>query len=119
MFRNRLYNDTNIDSTFATLLRQNCPTTGGDNNLAPLDTTSPTSFDNAYFKNLLNEKGLLRVDQQLINEPTIYSQITEYSNNEEAFRTDFANAMIYNLDGSTRSRGEIFKRFQRVCVSEP
>ncbi|GLT38733.1 hypothetical protein SLA2020_129610 [Shorea laevis] len=116
MFRTRIYNDTNIDSTFATSLRQNCPTSGGDNNLAPLDTTSPTSFDNAYFKNLLNEKGLLLVDQQLVNEPTIYSQITEYSNNEEAFRTDFANAMVKmgNLSPLTGSNGQIRKNFRRL-----
>ncbi|GLT38716.1 hypothetical protein SLA2020_129460 [Shorea laevis] len=109
IFRTRIYNETNIDSTYATSLRKNCPATGGDNKLAPLDTTSPTSFDNAYFKNLLNEKGLLHIDQQLVNEGIIYSQITEYSNNEEAFRTDFANAMVKmgNLSPLTGSNGQI------------
>ncbi|GLU15149.1 hypothetical protein SLE2022_316670 [Rubroshorea leprosula] len=112
-FRTRIYNETNIDSTFATSLRKNCPATGGDNNLAPLDATSPTSFDNAYFKNLLNEKGLLPVDQQLVNEGIIYSQITEYSNNEETFRTDFANAMVKmgSLSPLTGLNGQIRKNY--------
>ncbi|GKV29782.1 hypothetical protein SLEP1_g38681 [Rubroshorea leprosula] len=114
-FRTRIYNETNIDSTFATSLRKNCPATGGDNNLAPLDATSPTSFDNAYFKNLLNEKGLLPVDQQLVNEGIIYSQITEYSNNEETFRTDFANAMVKmgSLSPLTGLNGQIRKNCRR------
>ncbi|KAF0907511.1 hypothetical protein E2562_018330, partial [Oryza meyeriana var. granulata] len=64
-FRDRLYNETNIDTGFATALKANCPqpTGSGDSNLAPLDTTTPTTFDNAYYRNLLSNKGLLHSDQ--------------------------------------------------------
>ncbi|GLT45517.1 hypothetical protein SLA2020_193450 [Shorea laevis] len=115
-FRTRIYNDTNIDSTFATSLRGNCPSTGGDNNLAPLDTTSPTSFDNAYFKNLLNKKGLLHSDQELFNGGSTDSQVTSYSNNAGAFSTDFANAMVKmgNLSPLTGSNGQIRKNCRKV-----
>ncbi|GKV02233.1 hypothetical protein SLEP1_g14692 [Rubroshorea leprosula] len=115
-FRTRIYNDTNIDSTFATSLRGNCPSTGGDNNLAPLDTTSPTSFDNAYFKNLLNKKGLLHSDQELFNGGSTDSQVTAYSNNAGAFSTDFANAMVKmgNLSPLTGSNGQIRKNCRKV-----
>ncbi|GMI70459.1 peroxidase 52 [Hibiscus trionum] len=58
-FRTRIYIETNINSTLVASLRGNCPNIGGDNNLSPLDMTSPTSFDNAYFKNLQNQKGPL------------------------------------------------------------
>ncbi|KAF7845240.1 cationic peroxidase 1-like [Senna tora] len=66
-FRTRIYNETNIDSSFASTLEANCPFTGGDNTLSPLDFTSPIKFDNAYFKNLLSQKALLHSDQHLFN----------------------------------------------------
>jgi len=34
----------------------------GDLNLSPLDTITPETFDNAYFKNLQNQKGLFHSD---------------------------------------------------------
>uniref|UniRef100_A0A7C8Z720 Peroxidase n=1 Tax=Opuntia streptacantha TaxID=393608 RepID=A0A7C8Z720_OPUST len=63
-FRTRIYNETNINSTLATSLRTNCPSNGGDNNTSPLDATSPTIFDNAYFTNLMSLKGLLHSSLQ-------------------------------------------------------
>ncbi|GKV02228.1 hypothetical protein SLEP1_g14687 [Rubroshorea leprosula] len=115
-FRARIYNETNIDSTFATLRQRNCPKNGGDNNLAPLDTTSPTLFDNAYFQNLLNKKGLLHSDQVLFNGGSTDSQVTAYSNNAGAFKTDFANAMVKmgNLSPLTGSNGQIRKNCRKV-----
>ncbi|XP_076882792.1 cationic peroxidase 1-like [Bidens hawaiensis] len=38
-FRNRIYNENNINASFATSVRRNCPSSGGDNNLSPLDST--------------------------------------------------------------------------------
>ncbi|KAH1129715.1 hypothetical protein J1N35_001093 [Gossypium stocksii] len=52
IFRNRIYNATNIDLTFAKERRATCPRTGGNTNLAPFDPT-PARFDTAYFKNLM------------------------------------------------------------------
>nr|KYP34460.1 Cationic peroxidase 1 [Cajanus cajan] len=108
-FRARIYNDTNIDSSFATSLQANCPSTGGDNNLSPLDTTSSTTFDNAYFKNLKSQKGLLHSDQELFNGGSTDSQVNAYSSNPASFKTDFANAMIKmgNLSPLTGSSGQI------------
>ncbi|GMY25655.1 cationic peroxidase 1-like [Fagus crenata] len=109
VFRARLYNENNINSSYATSLKSNCPSTGGDNNLAPLDVTSPTSFDNAYFKNLLNNKGLLHSDQQLFNGVSTDSQVNAYSSNMGTFLADFANAMVKmgNLSPLTGTSGQI------------
>lgn len=108
-FRARIYNDTNIDSSFATSLKANCPSTGGDTNLASLDTTSSTTFDNAYFKNLKSKKGLLHSDQELFNGGSTDSQVNSYSTDPASFKTDFANAMIKmgNLSPLTGSSGQI------------
>ncbi|KAI3474269.1 hypothetical protein Pfo_029057 [Paulownia fortunei] len=66
LFRNRIYNETNIDSTFASQRRATCPRNGGDSNLAPLDPTAAL-FDTKYFGNLVMKKGLLHSDQELFN----------------------------------------------------
>ncbi|GLT74281.1 hypothetical protein SLA2020_460870 [Shorea laevis] len=118
VFRTRIYNETNIDSNFAKSLQANCPSTSGsgDNNLSPLDTTSPTSFDNAYFKNLQSQKGLLHSDQQLFSGGSTNSQVNAYSSNAQTFKTDFANAMVKmgNLSPLTGSNGQIRKNCRKV-----
>ncbi|XP_008782619.2 cationic peroxidase 1-like [Phoenix dactylifera] len=108
-FRNRIYNETNIDSSFATSLQSNCPVSGGDSNLAPLDVSTPTIFDNFYYRNLLNKKGLLHSDQQLFNGGSTDSQVSSYSTNSAKFFSDFASAMVNmgNISPLTGTSGEI------------
>ncbi|KAA8517681.1 hypothetical protein F0562_015155 [Nyssa sinensis] len=115
-FRNRIYNEANINSSFATSLRANCPSSGGDNNLSPLDATSPTSFDNAYFSNLQQQMGLLHSDQELFNGGSTDSQVNTYSSNSSTFFTDFANAMITmgNLSPLTGTNGQIRTNCRRT-----
>ena len=120
LFRNRIYNETNIDSTFAKSIQSNCPSTGGGDNLSPLDTTSPVIFDNAYFKNLVNNKGLLHSDQQLFNGGSMDSQVTDYSNNPITFNADFADVMVKmgNLSPLTGTSGEIHTNCRKVNWSK-
>ncbi|XP_019414400.1 PREDICTED: peroxidase P7-like [Lupinus angustifolius] len=112
-FRARIYNETNIDTSFASTKQSSCPATSGsgDNNLAPLDLQTPTTFDNNYFKNLVQKKGLLHSDQQLYNGGSTDSIVSGYSTNPSSFSTDFASAMIKLGDISplTGSNGEIRK----------
>ncbi|KNA11567.1 hypothetical protein SOVF_133790, partial [Spinacia oleracea] len=110
-FRSHIYNETNINSTFATSLQANCPSTGGDNNLSPLDKTSPTTFDNAYFTNLMSQQGLLHSDQELYsgNSGTTDSQVSSYSSSSSTFFTDFSTAMLKmgNMSVLTGTTGEV------------
>ncbi|KAL3502757.1 hypothetical protein ACH5RR_037206 [Cinchona calisaya] len=108
-FRSHIYNDTDIDPTFASTRRANCPFSGGDNNLAPLDLQTPTRFENNYYKNLLVRRGLLHSDQELFNGGSQDSLVRSYSNNEAAFRSDFIAAMIRmgNISPLTGTNGEI------------
>lgn len=116
-FRARVYNENNIDSSFAQTRQSNCPRTNGtgDNNLAPLDLQSPTVFDNNYHKNLLNRKALLHSDQQLFNGGSTDSIVRTYGNNPNTFFSDFAAAMIKMGDISplTGSNGEIRKNCRK------
>ncbi|KAL3830248.1 hypothetical protein ACJIZ3_019050 [Penstemon smallii] len=92
-FRDRIYNDTNIDSNFAAQRRVNCPRDGGDANLAPLDSTAGL-FDNKYFCDLVTKKGLLHSDQALFNGGETDSLVKKYSYDFEDFAEDFGESMI-------------------------
>ncbi|XP_028768889.1 cationic peroxidase 1-like [Neltuma alba] len=109
LFRGRIYNETTIDTDFATSVKSKCPSLGNDDSLSPLDVTSNVLFDNAYYKNLVKNKGLLHSDQQLFSGGSTDSQVTTYSNNPAAFFQDFASAMVKmgNLSPLTGSSGQI------------
>ncbi|KAL0419209.1 UNVERIFIED_CONTAM: Peroxidase 4 [Sesamum radiatum] len=118
VFRDRIYNETsNIDASFAKLRQGNCPRTNGsgDNRLAPLDLTTPTLFDNAYFKNLIAKKGLLHSDQVLYNGGSTDSLIESYSKNPKSFNSDFVAAMIRmgDITPLIGSKGEIRKNCRK------
>ncbi|KAH7542803.1 peroxidase 4 [Ziziphus jujuba] len=117
-FRGRIYNENNIGSSFAETRQGNCPKTNGtgDNNLAPLDLQTPTSFDNYYFKNLVNKKGLLHSDQVLFNGGSSDSFVQKYSQDKDSFDSDFVDAMIKmgDIKPLTGSKGEIRKNCARV-----
>ncbi|KAH8491602.1 hypothetical protein H0E87_023650 [Populus deltoides] len=117
-FRARIYNETTIDSSLAQTRRSNCPRTSGsgDNNLAPLDLQTPTRFENNYYKNLINRRGLLHSDQQLFNGGSTDSIVRTYSSNENTFRSDFVAGMIKmgDIRPLTGSRGEIRNNCRRI-----
>ncbi|CAN1262920.1 Peroxidase 4 [Linum perenne] len=108
---------TNINPSFARDRRGNCPRAqnSGNNNLAVLDVKTPKSFDNQYYKNLIELKGLLHSDQILFNGGSTDSLVRSYSRNPKVFASDFATAMIKmgNIDPLTGSRGEIRKKCSR------
>ncbi|GLJ14589.1 hypothetical protein SUGI_0236250 [Cryptomeria japonica] len=108
-FRTHIYNETNINSTFATSVQANCPFSGGDDNLSPLDVQTPTTFDIDYYTNLMSQQGLLHSDQELFNNGSADSQVTTYANNQTTFFSDFAAAMVNmgNISPLTGSSGEV------------
>eukprot|EP01018_Ginkgo_biloba_P015165 Gb_27550 [translate_table: standard] len=114
-FRAHIYNDTNIDTTYANSLKAKCPRTGSDNNISPLDVVTPTSFDNNYFKNLRAKKGLLHSDQELFNGGSTDSQVTSYVTSPITFRNDFATSMVKmgNIKPLTGTNGEIRKNCRK------
>ncbi|KAJ8762352.1 hypothetical protein K2173_007510 [Erythroxylum novogranatense] len=102
-FKQRLYNqngnnqpDQTLDKTYYAGLKSVCPTSGGDNNLSPLDFASPASFDNAYFKLILWGKGLLTSDEVLYtgNVGETMDLVKKYAEDEGTFFDQFAKSMI-------------------------
>ncbi|XP_004509315.1 peroxidase 72-like [Cicer arietinum] len=116
-FRQRLYNqngngkpDFTLDQYYAAELRNNCPKSGGDQNLFYLDYVTPTKFDNNYFKNLLAYKGLLSSDEILLTKNEESAELVKlYAERNDIFFDQFAKSMIKmgNISPLTGSRGQI------------
>ncbi|KAI3958027.1 hypothetical protein MKW98_020669 [Papaver atlanticum] len=111
-FRTRIYNDTNIEPSFQADRQRICPPVfgTGDNTTVGLDGT-PFNFDNAYFNNLLAQKGLLHSDQELFKHDFSAADflVRRYSTFPEAFMKDFGDSMIKmgNLKPPTGAKTEI------------
>ncbi|EEF51117.1 Lignin-forming anionic peroxidase precursor, putative [Ricinus communis] len=115
-FRGRIYNNaSDIDAGFASTRRRQCPANNGngDGNLAALDLVTPNSFDNNYFRNLIQKKGLLQSDQVLFSGGSTDNIVNEYSRSPSTFSSDFASAMVKmgDIEPLTGSQGEI----RRLC----
>lgn len=113
-FSGRIYsNGSDIDAGFASTRKRRCPASISDTTLAPLDLVTPNSFDNNYFKNLMQKKGLLESDQVLFSGGSTDSIVSEYSKTPASFKSDFAAAMIKmgNISPLTGSSGQI----RRIC----
>ncbi|MCL7026838.1 hypothetical protein MKW94_015671 [Papaver nudicaule] len=117
-FRDRIYNQANINPAFATTRRANCPSTSGsgDRNLAPLDIRTPTRFENTYFQNLVAQRGLLNSDQVLFNNGSQDALVRTYSQNNGRFLADFAAAMVKmgNLSPAAGTETEIRRNCRRT-----
>lgn len=123
-FRQRLYNqsgngqpDNTLNPSYASKLRNRCPRSGGDQNLFFLDFVTPTKFDNNYYKNLLELKGLLNSDQVLLTKSEATAELVKkYAANTRLFFEQFPKSMIKmgNISPLTGSRGEIRKNCRKV-----
>ncbi|KAJ8559445.1 hypothetical protein K7X08_003503 [Anisodus acutangulus] len=115
-FRERVYNETNIDSSLATSLKSNCPSAGGDDTVSSLDAATPSIFDNHYYKNLVNNKGVLHSDQQLFSGGSTDSHVKTYSTHPITFDVDFTSAIVKmgNLSPLTGSNDQIRTNCRKI-----
>ncbi|KAL5707837.1 peroxidase [Ranunculus cassubicifolius] len=118
-FSHRLFNfsgtgapDTTLETTTLTDLQAVCPQNGDGEKRTVLDRNSVDLFDNNYFKNLMNQKGVLQSDQELFSNATITKSIVKsYADDKSLFFNDFRNSMIKmgNISPLTGVQGEIRK----------
>ncbi|EFH42521.1 hypothetical protein ARALYDRAFT_919034 [Arabidopsis lyrata subsp. lyrata] len=117
-FRNRIYNESNIDTSFAISRRKSCPAANGsrDNKEANLDVRTPDRFDHNYYKQLLSNKGLLTPDQVLFNNGPTDSIVVSYSRSVRSFYRDFVTAMIKMGNISPLTGLGLGIRFRFGCI---
>ncbi|KHN25033.1 Peroxidase 20 [Glycine soja] len=91
-------------TSFRTILQSICPVEGRDNKFAPLDFQTPKRFDNHYFINILEGKGLLGSDNVLIShdlDGKTTEQVWAYASNEKLL------IKMGNINVLTGNEGEI------------
>ncbi|XP_010257484.1 PREDICTED: peroxidase 15-like [Nelumbo nucifera] len=118
-FRQRLNTsnpDPNLDADYLETLRQTCG--GADNTLTDMDPSSPDDFDNNYFTNLQNNRGLLQTDQDLFSTPgaNTVAIVNRFASSQSDFFDSFVQSMIKmgNISPLTGSSGEIRSDCKRV-----
>ncbi|KAJ3694297.1 hypothetical protein LUZ60_009777 [Juncus effusus] len=124
-FKQRLYSqngnpkpDQTLNPNFLYSLARVCPKSGGDNNITPLDSTTPVKFDNYYYKSILQERGLLNSDEVLLTGGVqlVSELVKSYTENEALFFDHFAKSMVKmgTVDPLTGFQGEVRKNCRRV-----
>ncbi|KAI5079363.1 hypothetical protein GOP47_0004842 [Adiantum capillus-veneris] len=109
-FANRLYpaRDRNLRLIFANSLKARCPRIFPSNAFAALDTSN-FRFDNAYFRNVLNGRGLLSIDSELGLHPVTGPIVANFASNPSAFFNFFSSAFIKLTSSNvlSSSQGEV------------
>ncbi|KAL2896867.1 Peroxidase 45 [Bienertia sinuspersici] len=115
-FSNRIYNynsQSSIDPTlhqgYAKQLQQACPK-GVDPRIAiALDPTSPQRFDNSFYKNIQQGKGLLASDQTLYTTRKSKRVVNAFASNTTLFERVFVAAItrLGRVGVKTGKQGEV------------
>ncbi|KAF5749374.1 peroxidase 16-like [Tripterygium wilfordii] len=122
-FSRRIYNfsptnriDPSLNFRYALQLRQMCPINVDPRIAINLDPTSPQTFDNAYFQNLQQGKGLLTSDQVLFTDPRSRGTVNLFASNNGAFQQAFVTAItkLGRVGVLTGNQGEIRRDCSRV-----
>lgn len=74
-----------------------------------MDPRTPQQFDNAYFINLKEGKGLFTSDQSLFTDPRARATVELFASNNTAFQQAFISAItrLGRVDVKTGNQGEI------------
>ncbi|XVE93104.1 hypothetical protein REPUB_Repub01dG0161500 [Reevesia pubescens] len=124
-FSYRLYNftttgngaDPSINAAFVSQLQTLCPQNGDGSRRIGLDTGSANRFDNSFFANLRDGKGILESDQKLWTDPSTKTLVQRFLGIRGllglTFNVEFARSMVKmsNIEVKTGTVGEI----RKVC----
>ncbi|KAI3440110.1 Peroxidase [Psidium guajava] len=122
-FSRRIYNfsparriDPTLNFGYALQLRQMCPIKVDPRIAINMDPATPRSFDNAYYKNLQQGKGLFTSDQTLFSDPRSRATVNLFASNNAAFQQAFVAAItrMGRFGVKTGNQGEI-----RIDCSRP
>lgn len=86
--------DPTLNAQYATQLQSMCPKNVDPRIAVSMDPVSPRIFDNVYYKNLIDGKGLFTSDQVLYNDTRTKGLVTSWAQNSINFKKAFAQSMI-------------------------
>ncbi|KAG9442672.1 hypothetical protein H6P81_018526 [Aristolochia fimbriata] len=100
-FQNRIHNfdsthdvDPTLNPSFAASLKNVCPAHNKAKNAGSTMDPSSATFDNTYFKLLLQGKSLFSSDQALLTTSKTKSLVSKFATSQQAFHDAFANSMV-------------------------
>ncbi|KAL9265851.1 Peroxidase 12-like protein [Drosera capensis] len=109
-FLPRLYptQDPTLDPTLAAKLKIVCPT-NTSTNTTDMDSLTPNTFDNKYYVNLVERRGLFTSDEDLFVENVTKGIVESFAEDQELFFDKFVKAMIKmgQVGVLTGTQGEI------------
>ncbi|KAJ3694779.1 hypothetical protein LUZ60_000156 [Juncus effusus] len=118
-FRDRIYGDFESTSkynpsseTYLSKLKETCPLDGGDDNISELDYASPSTFDNAFFEQLIKGEGLLNSDQEMWSSVVAHETadlVNKYWADPALFFKDFSDSMVKMGNITNPEGGEVRK----------
>ncbi|GFZ18222.1 peroxidase superfamily protein [Actinidia rufa] len=107
--------DSTLDPTYREELIQACSTA---QTLVDFDPTTPNKFDNNYYINLQNNKGLLTTDQFLFstNGSDTIPIVNQFASSQSDFFDNFGQSMVKigNISPLTGNNGQIRSDCKRV-----
>ncbi|KAJ7966053.1 Peroxidase [Quillaja saponaria] len=115
-FSKRVYNfksksriDPTLNQAYAKQLQQMCPKNVDARIAISMDPTTPQTFDNMYYKNLQQGKGMFTSDQSLLTDTRSRKIVNLFASNSSAFERSFVNAItkLGRLGVKTENQGEI------------
>ncbi|XXG78440.1 hypothetical protein AAC387_Pa08g2387 [Persea americana] len=121
-FANRLYSfsatspvDPSLNSSYAQQLMMACPRNVDPTIAIDMDPNTPNTFDNMYYKNLINGEGLFTSDEVLFLDPASQPTVTDFATSPGNFVAAFAAAMkkLGRVGVKTGRQGEI----RRDCTA--
>ncbi|GFP94042.1 peroxidase 55 [Phtheirospermum japonicum] len=101
--------DPTLDPNYAQQLISLCPKNAPSDVVVNLDPVTPATFDNVYFQNLIDRKGLFTSDQVLFTELASQSTVKDFANDSGRFNVSFVTAMrkLGRVRVKTGDQGEI------------
>ncbi|XP_010941339.1 peroxidase 64 [Elaeis guineensis] len=100
-FQNRIHNfdasrdiDPSMNPSFAASLQKVCPAHNKVKNAGSTMDSTTTTFDNVYYKLLLQGKSLFSSDQALLTDPKTKGLASIFATSQEEFNEAFVNSMI-------------------------
>ncbi|QCD99624.1 peroxidase 16-like [Vigna unguiculata] len=115
-FSKRIYNfkgnksiDHTLNPAYAKELQQKCPKNAEPEAAVQMDPVTPKIFDNQYYKNLQQGKGLLSSDQALFTHKRTRELVNLFASNNTVFETSFVSAItkLGRIGIKTGHQGEI------------
>ncbi|GAB2223403.1 hypothetical protein Droror1_Dr00017544 [Drosera rotundifolia] len=109
VYNSKTRTDPALNLQYAVNLRRICPKNVDPRIVVPMDPDTPLIFDNLYYKNLRQGKGLLTSDHVLLTSLKSREIVDAFASNSSFFKHVFVSAItkLGRVDVKTGKQGEI------------